>query len=156
MVHEVEKIGFTAPTVTEEEIFEYSFEGEGLTVLVFFPGAFTSVCTEEMCRFRDSLGRLNDLGAEVIGVSVDTPFSLDEFREQYDLNFKLVSDNNKKIIDNYNVKTDFSEMGFTGLAQRALFIVQDGEVVYIQVLDDPDNMPDLQEPQEELETLENQ
>lgn len=151
MTHDVDEVGFRAPAVTEEDIFEYSFEGEGLNVIAFFPGAFTNVCTREMCRFRDQMKELNDLGAEVLGISVDTPFSLEHFREEYDLNFKLVSDNNKEIIENYNVKTDFSEMGFTGLAQRALFIVKDGEVVYSQVLEDPDNMPDLQELRKELE-----
>ncbi|MFB6114901.1 MAG: redoxin domain-containing protein [Candidatus Nanohalobium sp.] len=153
MTNEVEKIGFTAPAVTDEEIFEYTFEGEGLTVLAFFPGAFTKVCTKEMCEFRDSLSKLNDLGAEVIGISVDTPFSQDRFREDYDLNFMLVSDNNKEIIDNYDVRTDFDEMGFTGLAQRALFIVKDGEIVYREVMEDPDKMPDLEKLEEELEKI---
>ncbi|AOV95169.1 hypothetical protein AQV86_04590 [Nanohaloarchaea archaeon SG9] len=150
MTHDIDDVGFSAPAVTENDIFEYEFEGEGTTVLAFFPGAFTSVCTEEMCEFRDSLSELNDLGAEVLGVSVDTPFSLNEFREQYNLNFKLVSDNRKEIIDQYNVRTDFLEMGFTGLAQRAIFIVNDGEVVYSQVMDDPENLPDLDDLREAL------
>jgi peroxiredoxin len=104
-----------------------------------------------MCKFRGSLRKLNDLGAEVIGISVDTPFSLDEFREQYGLNFKLVSDNRKEIIDQYDVRTDFAEMGFTGLAQRALFIVKDGEIVYRQIMEDPDEMPDFKRLERELE-----
>jgi len=150
MTHDVDDVSFSAPAVTENDIFEYEFEGEGTTVLAFFPGAFTSVCTEEMCEFRDSLSELNDLGAEVLGVSVDTPFSLNEFREQYNLKFKLVSDNRKEIIDQYDVRTDFLEMGFTGLAQRAIFIVNDGEVVYSQVMDDPENLPDLDDLREAL------
>jgi len=150
MTHDVDDVSFSAPAVTENDIFEYEFEGEETTVLAFFPGAFTSVCTEEMCEFRDSLSELNDLGAEVLGVSVDTPFSLNEFREQYNLNFKLVSDNRKEIIDQYDVRTDFLEMGFTGLAQRAIFIVNDGEVVYSQVMDDPENLPDLDDLREAL------
>ena len=150
MTHDVDDVSFSAPAVTENDIFEYEFDGEGTTVLAFFPGAFTSVCAEEMCEFRDSLSELNDLGAEVLGVSVDTPFSLNEFREQYNLNFKLVSDNRKEIIDQYNVRTDFLEMGFTGLAQRAIFIVNDGEVVYSQVMDDPENLPDLDDLREAL------
>lgn len=154
MTNEVQKIEFTAPAVTDDEIFEYNFEGKGLTVLAFFPGAFTTVCTEEMCEFRDSLSKLNDLGAEVIGISVDTPFSQDRFREDYNLNFMLVSDNNKEIIDNYDVRTDFDEMGFTGLAQRAVFIIKDGEIVYKEVMDDPDNMPDFNKLEEALAEIE--
>jgi peroxiredoxin len=152
-MEEIEELGFTAPAVTEDDIFEYSFDGEGLSVLVFFPGAFTTVCTKEVCEFRDSMKEMNDLGAEVIGISVDTPFSLDAFREQYDLNFKLVSDNRKEIIDQYHVRTDFTEMGFTGLAQRAIFVVKDREIVYREVLDDPDNMPDLERLRAELEKI---
>ena len=77
MIDESVNLEFTAPIVTEDEIKEYHFEGDGLTVLAFFPGAFTEVCTEEMCRFRDAMEELGDLGAKVLGVSVDSPFSLD-------------------------------------------------------------------------------
>jgi peroxiredoxin len=153
MTHEVNEIGFTAPAVTKERIFEFTFEGEGLTVIAFFPGAFTEVCTEEMCKFRDSLTNLNDLGAQVIGISVDTPFSLEEFRRQYGLNFMLVSDNNKEIIDKYDVRTSFKDLGYDGLAQRSLFIVKDGEIAYSQVMDDPDEMPDFEKLKEELRKL---
>lgn len=153
MAYEIDDVGFTAPAVTDDEIFEYTFEGDGVTVLAFFPGAFTNVCTREMCEFRDSMKELNDLGAEVIGISVDTPFSLDEFREQYDLNFTLVSDNRKEIVDQYRVRTDFKDLGFTGLAKRALFIVKDGEVVYSQVMDNPDEMPDFEDLEEGLEDI---
>jgi len=153
MSYEIDDVGFTAPAVTDDEIFEYNFKGKGVTVLAFFPGAFTNVCTREMCEFRDSMKDLNDLGADVIGISVDTPFSLDEFREQYDLNFMLVSDNRKEIIDQYRIRTDFEDLGFTGLAKRALFIVKDGEIVYSQVMDDPDQMPDFEELEDVLEEI---
>ena len=151
MSEEVEKIGFTAPAVTEDDIFEYSFEGDGVTVLAFFPGAFTDICTEEMCTFRDSLKELEDIGADVIGISVDTPFSLDKFRKENELNFLLVSDNNKEIIDQYNVRTDFMDLGYNGLAQRSVFIVKDGEIVYRQIMEDPENLPDFEELKEQLE-----
>lgn len=153
MDYDIDDVSFTAPAVTEDDIFEYSFDGQEVTVLAFFPGAFTNVCTKEMCEFRDSMSKLNSLGAKVIGISVDTPFSLDEFREQYDLNFMLVSDNRKEIIDQYRVRTDFEDMGFTGLAKRALFIVKDGEIVYSQVMDNPDQMPDFEDLEEALEDI---
>lgn len=153
MTHQVNKIEFTAPAVTEDEIFEFEFKGEGITVLAFFPAAFTEVCTKEMCNFRDSLSKLNELGAEVIGISVDTPFSLEEFRRQYDLNFMLVSDNRKEIIDAYDVRTDFTQLGYTGLAQRAFFLIKDKEVVYSQVMDEPNNMPDFEQLKEEIRKI---
>ena len=155
MVHEVNQVEFTAPAVTEKKIFEYHFDGSGISVLAFFPGAFTEVCTEEMCKFRDSMHELNELGVNVMGISVDTPFSLEEFRRQYELNFMLVSDNTKDIIDYYDVRTDMKDLGYTGLAQRSLFIVKDGEVVYSQVMDEPNKMPDIDALKEELQRIHN-
>lgn len=152
---DIEEFGFTAPVVTEEDIFEYTFDGEDLTVLAFFPGAFTDVCTEELCEFRDSMKKLNNLGAEVIGISVDTPFSLDEFRQQYELNFKLVSDSNKEIIDQYDVRTDFMDIGYNGLAKRAVFIIRDKKVLYKEVMEDPENLPDMEKLKEKLEEIKN-
>lgn len=147
------EVEFTAPKVTEDEISEYHFEGEGVTVLAFFPGAFTEVCTREMCKFRDSMNELEDIGAEVLGVSVDSPFALEEFRRQNNLNFPLISDNNKEVIDQYGVRTDFMDIGYNGLAKRSVFIVKDGEVVYSEVMDDPENMPDMDKLREKLESL---
>lgn len=146
-------VEFTAPKVTEAEISEYHFEGDGVTVLAFFPGAFTEVCTREMCKFRDSMNELGELGADVLGISVDSPFALDEFRRQNNLNFPLISDNNKEIIDQYDVRTDFMDIGYNGLAKRSVFIVKDGEIVYSEVMDNPENMPDIDKVREELESL---
>jgi peroxiredoxin len=150
---DINKIEFTAPKVTEDEINEYHFEGTGTTVLAFFPGAFTKVCTKEMCRFRDMMNKLDDLGSEVLGISVDSPFSLDEFRSQNDLNFPLISDNNKEIIDQYGVRTDFMDIGYNGLAKRAVIIVKDKEVVYEEVMEDPSEMPDIEKLRTKLEEI---
>ncbi len=152
MDHEID-IEFTAPIVTEEEIKEYHFEGEGTTVLAFFPGAFTEVCTEEMCKFRDAMDNLESMGADVIGISVDSPFALDEFRRQNELNFPLVSDNNKEIIEKYGIRTDMMDIGYNGLAKRSVFIVKDGEVVYSEIMDNPGNLPDFQKLRDQLDSL---
>lgn len=146
-------IEFTAPIVTEDEIKEYHFEGEGTTVLAFFPGAFTEVCTEEMCKFRDAMDNLESMGADVIGISVDSPFALDEFRRQNELNFPLVSDNNKEIIEKYGIRTDMMDIGYNGLAKRSVFIVKDGEVVYSEIMDNPGNLPDFQKLRDQLDSL---
>ncbi|MFB6152968.1 MAG: redoxin domain-containing protein [Halodesulfurarchaeum sp.] len=112
-------------------------------VLAFFPGAFTGTCTEEMCTFRDGMANFNDVGATVYGVSVDTPFSLNEFRDQYDLQFGLISDHTKEIIDAYDVVMDFADMGYYGVAKRSVFIVDaDGEITYRWVSDDAGVQPD--------------
>jgi peroxiredoxin len=139
----VKDVSFSAPSVLDGEIEEFEFSGDGTTVIAFFPGAFTETCTDEMNNIQEELDGLRSLGAEVIGVSVDTPFSLKEFAEQNDLDFRLVSDHQKQIIDRYGVSTSFDSIGFRGLAQRALFIVEEGEVVYSESVE-PDRMPDVE------------
>jgi len=127
-------------------------------VLAFFPGAFTSVCTTEMCAFQDQLSAFEDVGATVYGVSRDTPFTLNEFRDQNDLSFGLISDLNKEIIDAYGVEMDFSDLGVYGVAKRSVFVVNaDGEVTYAWVSDDPGVEPDYDEVREaaaEAESIE--
>lgn len=115
----------------------------GPAVLAFFPGAFTSVCTDEMTTFRDRLDSLTDTGADLYGVSIDTPFSLQEFADQHDLDFPLLSDTNKELIDAYDVEMDFEALGLTGVAKRAVFVVDEDETVtYAWVSDDPGVEPD--------------
>lgn len=146
----VDDLSFSTASVIEGEIEEYSFKGEGTTVLAFFPGAFTPPCREEMCSFRDQMNEFNDLGAEVVGISVDTPFALQEFADQNDLNFRLASDTSKEISEQYGVKTVFPDTGHE-IAERAVFLVKDGEVVYRQVMDDPHNLPDMKKLKQEIE-----
>ena len=86
-------------------------------VLVFFPAAFSSVCTKELCTFRDSLARLNAADAQVLGISVDTFFTLKAFQTDQKLTFPLLSDFNKEVIRDYGV---FNEdmVGLKGIAKR--------------------------------------
>ncbi|WP_122088309.1 redoxin domain-containing protein [Halalkalicoccus subterraneus] len=139
---------FTAPLANGDvEPFTLSENlGDGPVVLAFFPGAFTSVCTSEMNTLQDDLDRLQESGATLSGVSVDTPFALNEFREQEDLEFDLISDTNKGIIEDYDVEMDFADMGYHGVAKRAVFVLDsDGEVTYAWVSDDPGAEPDYDE-----------
>ncbi|MFC6906286.1 redoxin domain-containing protein [Halalkalicoccus tibetensis] len=139
---------FTAPLANGDvEPFTLSENlGDGPVVLAFFPGAFTSVCTSEMNTLQGDLDRLQESGATLYGVSVDTPFALNEFREQEGLEFGLVSDTNKEIIDAYDAEMDFEEMGYHGVAKRAVFVLDaDGEVTYAWVSDDPGAEPDYDE-----------
>jgi peroxiredoxin len=138
---------FTAPIVDggDPEPFTLSDAlGDGPVVLAFFPGAFTDPCTDEMCSFRDSMAEYEDVGATVYGVSVDTPFALAEWADRNDLSFGLVSDTNKEIIDDYGVSIDFADMGYYGVAQRAVFVVDgSGEITYKWVADEPPQQPDF-------------
>jgi peroxiredoxin len=111
-------------------------------VLAFFPAAFSSVCTKELCTFRDSLARLNQAKAQVYGISVDTFFTLKAFQEAQQLTFPLLSDFNKEAIRSYGV---FNEdmIGLKGIAKRAVFVVDKAGVVrHREVLEDARNEPD--------------
>jgi peroxiredoxin len=113
-------------------------------VLAFFPAAFSSTCTRELCTLRDSLSRLNDAKAQVYGISVDTFFALKAFQEHEKLQFPLLSDFNKEVIRQYGV---FNEdmIGLKGIAKRAVFVLdKEGIVRYREVLDDARNEPDYQ------------
>jgi len=111
-------------------------------VLAFFPAAFSSVCTKELCTFRDGLARLNEAQAQVYGISVDTFFALKAFQEAQKLAFPLLSDFNKETIRSYGV---FNEdmIGLKGIAKRSVFVIdKEGVVRYSEVLDDARNEPD--------------
>ncbi|MFB6148167.1 MAG: redoxin domain-containing protein [Halobacteriales archaeon] len=136
---------FTAPLANGDvEPFTLSENmDDAPIVLAFFPGAFTSTCTDEMCTFRDEMAQFNDVGATVYGVSVDTPFSLNEFRDRHDLQFAIVSDHEKELIDAYDVSMDFADLGYYGVAKRSVFVVDDdGTITYSWVSDDPGVEPD--------------
>ena len=111
-------------------------------VLAFFPAAFSSVCSKEMCTFKDSMAQLGKANAQVFGVSVDTFFTLKAFQDQQKLNFPLLSDFNKTVIRDYGV---FNEdmIGLKGIAKRAVFVIdKDGIVRHAEVLEDARNEPD--------------
>ena len=112
-------------------------------VLAFYPGAFTSVCTKEMCTFRDSLFAYNALDAQVIGISVNDPFSNKAFAEKNDLSFPLLSDYRRRVVRRYGVALDnFAGMkGYTA-AQRSVFILdKKGVVRFKWISDNPGREP---------------
>jgi len=122
-------------------------------VLAFFPAAFSSVCTKELCTFRDSLARLDKADAQVFGISVDTFFALKAFQTDQKLTFPLLSDFNKQVIRDYGV---FNEdmIGLKGIAKRAVFVIdKDGIVRYSEVLADARNEPDYDKVFEALQQL---
>lgn len=145
----VDQIDFESAAYRDGETGRFSFEGDGTTVLAFFPGAFTGVCTEEMCNFRDVMSDFNDMDTEVIGISVDTPFALKEFAEKNELDFTLVSDTSKEISENYYVKTEMPGLEYE-VANRAVLLVKDGEIVYEERMEDPTNLPDMEKLKEEI------
>ena len=139
-------VGSTAPDFTltdqDRQAVTLSAQRGKPVVLAFFPAAFSSVCTKELCTFRDQLGRLNDAKAQVYGISVDTFFTLKAYHDQQQLTFPLLSDFNKQTIRDYGV---FNEdmIGLKGIAKRAVFVIDgDGIVRHREVLEDARNEPD--------------
>lgn len=153
------KIGDRAP---EFELPDYNLKMRKLseylgnkTVLAFFPGAFTSVCTKELCTFRDSLANLNKLNAKVVGISVDPPFSQAAFAKENRLNFDLLSDFNKEVSKKYEVlHNDFAKIKGLQASKRSIFILDaKGIVRYMWVSEDPGKEPDYKKVEEELSKI---
>lgn len=120
------------------------YEGKNLVIL-FFPMAFTSVCTAELCGVRDDINNYNKLNAEVIGISVDSPFTLAKFKEDQGLNFKLLSDFNKVVSKEYNSIYENFVLGMQGVSKRSAFVIdKDGIVKYEEVLENAGEVPNLE------------
>ncbi len=122
------------------------FKGKNV-VLAFFPGAFTGVCTKEMCTLQDQLGQYNTMNAQVIGITVDPPFSQKVWMDQNNVTFPFLSDYNRQVVNQYGVTLP----GLAGLegyvaAQRSVFVLdKDGIVRYKWISDTPANEPDYDE-----------
>lgn len=127
---------FTVPIAGGEaynDVDEFTLSsalGDGPVVLAFFPAAFTSGCTEELCTFRDSIAAFEEVDANVYGISTDLPFAQNEFIRQEGLTFPLLSDFQHEVIQRYDVVLE----GFydvMSVAERAVFVLdEDGTVVY--------------------------
>ena len=116
----------------------------GPVVLAFFPAAFSSVCQNEMCTFRDTLATLGSAKAQVLGISTDTFFTLKAWSDQQRLNFPLLSDYNKEVITRYGVANP-DMIGLKNIAKRAVFVIDgNGMVRYREVLEDARNEPDYE------------
>ncbi|MGH7362920.1 MAG: peroxiredoxin [Candidatus Methylomirabilales bacterium] len=117
------------------------------TVLVFYPAAFTGVCTKEMCAFRDNLSQLSSIGAQVVGISADTPFSNKAFAEQNSLTFPILSDYNREAIKAFGIAfPDLAGLKGLTVAKRSVFVLdKQGVVKYAWVSEDPKKEPDYAE-----------
>jgi glutaredoxin-dependent peroxiredoxin len=142
---------FTLPD-TEMNLRSLSeFEGQKV-VLAFFVGAFTSVCTKEMCSFRDSMARLTDLKAQVVGLSVNDPFSNKGFAEKNRLSFPILSDFNREVIKAYNLESpDFAGLKGYTVAKRSIFVLdRKGIIRYTWITEDPSVEPNYEKIEQAL------
>jgi peroxiredoxin len=145
--------GDSAPNITatvangEVEAFDLSEHlGDGPVVLAFFPGAFTKPCSSEMVALQEHYDEFQAAGATLLGVSADSALSQNAFREKHGLEFALVSDMGRQAIQDYGLEIDIEALGLLGVANRAVFVLDDeGTVTYTWTTDDPTNEPDYEE-----------
>jgi peroxiredoxin len=123
-------------------------------LLLFFPLAFTGVCTTELCSVRDNIAAYNDVNATVLGISVDSLFTLDKFKKEQGLNFDLLSDFNKETSTAYGSIYEDFVLGMKGVSKRSAFVIdKEGIVQYAEVLDDAGKIPDFEQIMKVLEQL---
>lgn len=149
---------FTLPLADGKEVKTFKLSenlGRDKLVFAFFPLAFTGVCTQEMCTFRDELGAFGDLKAKVYGVSVDSPFTQNKFIQQEKLNFPLLSDFNREAVSIFGVKREQPlGPGLLGVANRSVFVLdQTGTVRWRWFSENPKDLPPFEEVKAALEKI---
>jgi len=143
------KIGTQAPNFTlfnqDKESVQLSDLKGQTVVLLFFPLAFTSTCTAELCSMRDDLHNYTNLNAKVFGISNDTVFSLKKFKEEQNFNFDLLSDYNKTASADYGSLYESFILGMNGVAKRSAFVIdKEGIIQYAEVLEVASDIPNLE------------
>jgi peroxiredoxin len=151
-------IGTNAPdfrlfNTERKEVTLNDFSGK-ILVINFFPAAFTSVCTKQVCTNRDELDFYNEIDAVVIGISVDMPFSLKAFKEKHNVNYELLSDFNKLTIHEYEMYHCNFILGIKGVAKRGVVVVdKNGVVAYSEETANISVQVDFDKLKEELKKL---
>ena len=145
---------FTLYDADRKERSLSEFKGQNV-VLAFYPGAFTGVCTTEMCTFRDRMEQFNSLNAQVLGISVDGAMAQKAFSDQNNLNFPVLSDFQRKVVNQYDVELpNFAVLEGYVAAQRAVFVLDKGGVVrYKWVGPTPGLEPDYDEVKDAVSKL---
>lgn len=152
------KVGQTAPSfelydTEKKKVSLEDFKDKNI-LLLFFPLAFTSVCTKELCSIRDNIAQYNNVNAQVLGISVDSLYTLNKFKEEQRLNFPLLSDFNKEISTLYN--SIYPTFGFDmkGVSKRAAFVIDKNRIIrYAEVLENAGELPDFSAINETLRSL---
>lgn len=144
---------FTLISSDKEELKLSDLKGNP-AVLLFFPLAFTGVCTTELCAVRDDISFYDRLDARVLGISVDSPFALEKYKSEQRLNFTLLSDFNKEASKAYGAYYDEFAFGLKGVSKRAAFVVDAGGVIqYAEVLDNAGELPNFDAIQDTLKRI---
>jgi glutaredoxin-dependent peroxiredoxin len=143
------KIGQIAPDFTlfnteKQAVTLSELKGQNI-VLLFFPLAFTSTCTKELCGVRDDIANYSKLDAKVYGISVDSLFTLGKFKEDQQLNFDLLSDFNKEVSATYGTLYENFVFDMQGVSKRSAFLIdKEGIIQYAEVLENAGEIPNLE------------
>ena len=144
---------FNLYSTEKNEVQLADYKGKNLVIL-FFPLAFTGVCTAELCTIRDNYSEYETLNAEVIGISVDSLFTLEQFKKAENYNFTLLSDFNKEASRSYGTIYDQFVLGMKGVSKRSAFVVdKTGIIRHVEVLEDAGQLPSFDEIKEALSKL---
>lgn len=134
---------FTLYSSEKEKITLSNLKGQNV-LLLFFPLAFTSTCTTELCSVRDNIGIYNNANAKVFGISVDSLQTLAKFKAEQHLNFTLLSDFNKDVSIAYDSLYEKFGYNMKGVSKRSAFVIdKDGVVRYAEVLENASEIPDF-------------
>ena len=150
------KVGDIAPEFTlvdtEKNKISLSDQKGNKVLLLFFPMAFTGVCTIELCSVRDDIGKYENVNAKIFGISVDSPFTLGKFKEDQKLNFPLLSDFNKDVSEKYGCIYDAFIGWMKGVSKRAAFVIDEkGLIQYAEILESAGDLPDFKAIKDVLE-----
>lgn len=152
------EVGQSAPAFNlydsdKNQVSLNDYKGKNV-LLLFFPQAFTGVCTKELCGVRDDIARYSNANAQVLGISVDSIFTLAKFKEEQGYNFPLLSDFNKATSEAYGALYDTFVFDMKGVSKRAAFIIdKEGVVRYAEVLESAGDLPNFDAINEKLAEL---
>ena len=144
------KVGNTAPNFVlfdsdKQETHLSNLHLDKNLLILFFPQAFTGVCTSELCSVRDQMARYQSLNVNVVGISVDSVFTLAKFKREQGYNFPLLSDFNKEASQSYGVLYETFVFGMKGVSKRSAFVVdKNGVIQYAEVLESAGDVPDFE------------
>ena len=137
----------------KQEVSLSDYKGKNVVIL-FFPLAFTGVCTAELCEMRDNMSSYSNLNAEILAISVDSLFTLEKFKAEQKLPFNLLSDFNKETSSAYGSLYENFVLGMKGVSKRSAFVVDsEGTIQYAEVLEDAGKVPDFEAVQNALKSL---
>jgi len=143
---------FTLRATDKSEISLNDFKGQHI-VLLFFPLAFTGVCTKELCAIRDDLSAFADLNAQVLAISVDSLFTLEQFKATQQYNFPLLSDFNKEVSRAYGSLYEDFVLDMKGVSKRSAFVINpEGMIKYAEILEDAGQIPNFDKVKSALES----